>query len=378
LLAVLWALLVAGLTPLRAWGPALHERLTLGGASRDVVGVLMFLAGVPWLLRPVWAAVSDRTVVGGRRHHVLLTVGALFFALASFVAPHTAQVFPAALLLCVGNALVGASLAGIVVTLGRATRREGLLAAMQTALPGLAAILSPLGHALTGGAPAATLGAAGLLTLSLAALAWPGRRAPPLSSPAADTEAPPIVRGVLASRELWLTALVLALVQTDVVDKASLGFVQPHPATDARTIRLFLWATAGGATLYGLACRAVPLRRLLPLAIALSAATKLPFLTPVAAESLVLAGIIIGAGQGVLHSALVHLTMRAAPVGREALVFVLLGLAHAAGAVPVMLLATRFVTPGGLSSAPVFALVTGAIGLLATRLLPRTIVDRRD
>jgi hypothetical protein len=174
-----------------------------------------------------------------------------------------------------------------------------------------------------------------------------------------------------------MTALVLAVVQTSLLDPAASVTLSKILSADMheRAARFAVWGTAAGAVVYALAGRALPLRRLLPVAIVLATAAQLVFVSMLAPASAVLACAIAGVGYALLECALLHLTMRAAPTGHEAFVFTVLVGAHAIGRTSFLIVAMRFLGTGDMSAAPAVAIVAGAVALLATRLLPREVVD---
>jgi len=349
------------------------------GRTVQSLGAMVFFLSLPGLLRPVWATIADRRSARGRRHNLLLTAGAILFAAACAVAPRGEGAVGSSLVLGLGEALVTASLMGIVVAVGRATRLEGPLSAAQVLLPVLALLVWPACQDLADGSLAAIMGGAGALVLTVAALAWPGWASPPLSSPALAAGDAPTFRQILKTRALWMTALVVVLVQTGLFElPVRLTFSKILSAElHERASRFEVWGLVGGALIYGLASRALPLRRLLPAAILLGTITEVVFVSSLTADSAVLACVISGLGHALIHCAILHLMMRAAPVGHEALVIALLSGARAIAHGLVVAVSLNFVGPASFSAAPVVAIVLGAAGLLATRFVPREVVDPR-
>jgi MFS family permease len=381
----LWAWLVFALPgPAGLWQPLTHEVITRDfGRTRSDLGVYHFVVGIPLLLGLLWAYLSDRFPIMETRR-VAYLVGASFLgALIWLIAPFVPWAFGPWLAISVGLSLAVAvarmSSAGALIELARRRRTTGRFAAFLVTAGWLA---QPIWSALR-----AALGDRGLgwwaalavvLTGSVLALALFMEEAPAQTRDPAADEPTARMGAYLRSRTFWSALVVLACGQT--FSKAASGAVdrlqQQLPPDSPGGTLVLMAGTAAGLGLYLVLCRRWSLRALLVSSALLELICAL--LSPLAPPLL---AILLLQLPGVLaDTARLHLVMRAAPRGREALGYELLN--RRTPFMPFSILTTalaaRYFGVAIFSEVSPFIGAAGIVGLLAVFLLPRELVGAAD
>ncbi len=302
----------------------------------EMMAAFFGLTGLAWYFKPLAGLLSDAVPLrGSRRRNYLLVSGlgaGLLWALLGLV-PH--QYGPLVWTLVAANAfavLASSVSGGLLVEEGQRQGLTGRLGSLrETIIAGSSLLAQPVGGFLAERAFGWTAGIGAALFLGLipaALLLLPEERVP--AREANFTETLKAQLGpVLRSRGLWLATLFIFL------KELSPGFGTPLFYFQTNTLhfsKLFLGglgavfnaAAVAGALVYALLCLRLPLGRLLPGAIVLSAASSLLFLGYHShASALGVQG--ISGFLGIFASvALMDLAARTTPAGGEAMGYSLL------------------------------------------------------
>ena len=305
-------------------------------APPEAMAAFFGLSGLAWYFKPLAGLLSDAVPLwGSRRRNYLLVSGlggGLLWMLLGLV-PH--RYGPLVWTLAAANvfaALASSVSGGLLVEEGQRQRLTGRLGSLrETIIAGSSLLAQPVGGFLAGRAFGWTCGVGAALFLGLipaALFLLPDEHAAAAGMPFIETlraQMGPVLR----SRGLWLAAVFIFL------KELSPGFGTPLFYVQTNTLhfsKLFLGglgavfnASAVAGTLgYALVCVRLPLGRLLPGAIILSAAGSLLFLGYHSHSSALL---VQGASGflGIFASvALMDLAARTTPIGGEALGYSLL------------------------------------------------------
>ena len=350
------------------------------------------LTGLAWYFKPLAGLLSDAVPLrGSRRRNYLLVSGlgaGLLWALLGVV-PH--RYGPLVWTLVAANAfavLASSVSGGLLVEEGQRQRLTGRLGSLrETVIAGSSLLAQPVGGFLAARAFGWTAGVGAALFLGLipAALSLlPEERVPARETSVAEAlkaQLGPVFR----ARGLWLATLFILL------KELSPGFGTPLFYFQTNTLhfsKLFLGglgavfnaAAVGGAIVYALLCVRLPLGRLLPGAIVLSAASSLLFLGYHSAGSaLAVQG--MSGFLGIFASvALMDLAARTTPAGGEAMGYSLLMSAFNLGLTGSDIFGAWLYSQCHLSFAALVWISAGTtlLALPLMRLLPKDALARHD
>ena len=350
------------------------------------------LTGLAWYFKPQAGLLCDVVPLWGSRRRSYLVLsglgGGLLWA-ALGVVPHGYEPLVWTLVAANAFAVLGSSAAGgLLVEAGQQGGQTGRMGTLrETIIAGSSLLAQPVGGFLAAQAFGWTAGVGAALFLGLipaALFLLPEERAEVRAGIFAETlkvQLGPVFR----ARGLWLAAGFIFLkelspgfgtplfyVQTDILH-FSKGFLGGLGA-------LFSGAAILGALVYGLLCTRIPLSRLLPGAIVLSAFSSLLFL---GYHSHTSALVVQGASGflGIFASvALMDLAARTTPTGGEAMGYALLMSAFNLGLTCADLLGSWLY---GTLHVPLTALIclsafTTLLALPLMALIPRSALVRQD
>ncbi len=349
------------------------------------------VVGLGWYFKPVAGLLCDGVPLWGSRRRNYLMLGGLGAGLlwaALGVVPHH---YNALLWTLVGaNAfavLASSAAGGLLVEAGQAQGLTGRLGALrEMIISGSSLLAQPVGGFLAAREFGLTCGISAALFLGLIPAVFfflPEAKAAPLEGRS------DMLRGrfgpVFRSRALWLAALFIFL------ERLSPGLYTPLFYYQTNTLHftpkfigglgaLSSGAAILGALVYGWLCARLPLSRLLPLGMALSALGTLLFLGYHSHTSaLVIQG--VSGLIGILASvALMDLGARATPVGGEAMGYSLLMSAFNLGMAASDILGSKLYGQYHVSLPGLIwiSAATTALTLPAIYLLPPSVLARRD
>lgn len=357
----------------------------------EAMAAFFGLTGLAWYFKPLAGLLSDAVPLwGSRRRNYLLVSGlgaGLLWALLGLV-PH--RYGPLVWTLVAANAfavLASSVFGGLLVEEGQRQGLTGRLGSLrETIIAGSSLLAQPIGGFLAERAFGWTAGIGAMLFLGLVPAALfllPEERVPARKTDLRELKAR--IGPVFRARGLWLAAAFIFL------KELSPGFGTPLFYFQTNTLhfsKLFLGglgavfnaAAIAGALVYGLLCLRLPLGRLLPAAIVLSAVSALLFLDYHSHSSaLVVQG--VSGFLGIFASvALMDLAARTTPVGGEAMGYSLLMSAFNLGLTGSDILGAWLY---GRFHLPFAALVwisagTTLLALPLMRLIPAEALARRD
>jgi hypothetical protein len=387
----LWALAATALAgPATLWSPwprGLLEDSTITSSEFAAFTTIVFV--LPIFLLPLGAYLSDRAAILGSRREGYLVLGSLLTAITWAAAPFVPRAFGPWLVIGVGlytaNALTRVAVEGGLAEIGQRRRSTGRLGAAALGLgsaAGLAAyplldrlLQRPLGWT-------AAVGAIAGLSVAVIAL-----RALQTIAPA-EVAPPPAARvgPWLRSRAFGTGLLVLAGGAFPQAAEKLLDAYQGLNLKEAQDLHLRADIAASvaailGAAAYYIACTRIRLRRLLPVALLIEAASLLTLLgLQGTTGGVVLARIAFALGWTFAGCARFDLVLRLAPPGREA--FGLALLTGAAHLFTSMVSSVSMAVSAPLEGDATFLVVGLAAGAglwaLATLAVPRGVLDARD
>jgi len=295
----------------------------------EKVSLFWAVGTAAWYVKPLFGLVSDAWPLFGSRRRNYLLLGAMLATLgwaALGVLPHT---YLALMILMtalnIGLVIASAAVAGLLVERGQRHGATGRLSALRTGLEGaMSLVAGPLGGILALHALAVTAmsGAATVAALVPVTLLLFRERETARARPAPWTDALAVLRPVVRSRSMWMTALLMFLVYLSPGLQTPLLYYQQDVLRfDARfmgTLQLVggIGALAGSAA-YAWLCRRQPLRRLLIGGIVLNAAAALLFLWYRSASAALLIEAAVGVTGSIGTLPLYDLTVRSTPRGSE-------------------------------------------------------------
>ena len=300
----------------------------------EEVATFWAVGAVAWYVKPLFGLIGDaRPLLGGRRRgYVLLGAALAALGWAAFAAvPRTFSVLMILMTaLNFGLVLASASIGGMLVEEGQRYGAGGRLSALHTALEGaMSLVAGPLGAVLA----VQALGVTALAGAALVALMIPVTvalyREPRLATPPPRVRAVDVVKPIVRSRAMGMTAVLIFLVYLSPGLQTSLLYYQQDvlklDVNFIGTLQLAGGAGAlAGAALYAWLCRRLPLRWTLIGGIVLEAAAALLYLgyrSPTAALLIDTTAGVVGA-VGTLP--LFDLAVRATPKGSESFGFALM------------------------------------------------------
>ena len=350
------------------------------------------LAALPWNFKPLAGLLSDSTpIFGTRRKHYLLFSAAAATALWWLLGavPYT---FPTLVAVAIGLnlALMVASTAtgGLLVEAGQKLRATGRLTSLRFLLMNAATLVAgPLGGFLAGRAFGLTAAAGAGLCLALVPATLLLLKEPPTSrrDPSAWVAAGTQLKEILRSGAVWSAAGMLFLAQL------APGFTTPLFYYQTNTLRLssafigdLVLASSSfgilGSLIYGSICKRLPLRTLLVLSIAGSAASTMFYLGYHSWLSALIIESLAGLVGTLAQLPLVDLALRATPPGNEAFGYSLMMSVWNIGLSVSDLVGSWLFARYHLNFMNLVWLNAGttALALLAMPFLPANIVKRRE
>jgi len=360
--------------------------------SREAMAAFFAVAAVAWYVKPLAGILSDSAPLFGtrRRHYLLLggTGASLFWVLVALLPRTYASVLAGVMavnaMLMLGSTITGA----VMVEAGQRYGATGRLTSVRYVVQSLCLLLGgPLGGwlatrpfeltALVGAASAGVVVPVALILLhepsagGANATVWVRAREE--------------LRTLTRSRALWSAVGVLAVVYVPPGFSTALYYIQTDtllfPSTFIGTLAFISGsASLGGAALYGIVCKHLPLRRLLQLGILCSALATLCYLFYHSRVAAMLIDGQAGLFVTIAELALMDLAARATPRGSEGLSFALM-MSVRNGALAISdITGSWLIQHHYLTFARVVELNAAviALALLLVGALPPRLADRRE
>ncbi|HTX52746.1 MAG TPA: MFS transporter [Candidatus Baltobacteraceae bacterium] len=358
----------------------------------DGMATFFAIGALAWYFKPLAGILSDAVPLCGtrRRHYLLLSAAGAAICWALFpVVPRTygsllGVMIAVNAMLVIGSTVVG----GLMVEIGQRHGATGRLTSARYFVQNACLLLGgPIAGVLATSpfSLSALLGAA--VSFSVVPVAWRMLQEPRTAVRSADPwrVAGQELRNLAQAGPLWSAAGLLALVYIAPGFQTPLYYFQTDTLGLSQSFIGILGLLSGalgliGAFCYGILCRRVSLRWLLPLGFALSALGTMSYLWYGSAT----AAAVIESGNGFLLTfaelALMDLAARATPSGSEGLGFALMMSVRNGGLALSDIFGSWLIERHAVSF---FALVwlnagTTALALLAVPFLPRLLVDRHD
>jgi len=355
--------------------------LMTGHASS--VGVASALISLPGVTIWLWAYLSDRVGLLGRRREGYLLLAGLMMAIVWLVLAFASQYIivwtATALATGLATSVSRAAILGALAEIGQRRATTGGLAAVQVGVAQLAGIaMLPAGYYLLSDSIRWSAGVAAGLMLALAlfiAVLWDAE--PPVSSPKVASPSLVTIPAFLRSRAFWASVVLLAFAGMatvpDLVMARTLS-TQEFGAFREGSLWLTPAITIGAASVYLLVCRRLRFGLLLRFALLAKAiALVVHALAPHVIGQALPPSVPMAraAGDGLTKIALLDLALRAAPRGREAFGAILLAGVPSIVALPAGLIESALGISA--SSAAWFGTgaaiaATGAVSLLAREI----------
>jgi hypothetical protein len=305
--------------------------------DRSTNAAFFFWVGLPWYIKPLLGVLSDTFPIFGSRRKSYIVIGALAAAGAwSFLGAATHSYSELMIICMIANlatVVASTALGGYMVEAARATSGAGRLTSLRNfAMQFSYLVAGPAGGLLGTLALGWTaLACAGTAFLIVPVAWWLVRESSYQPAPGGSMhDMGRALRVMVRARTVWAAAAVAALFYVAPGLNTALFYLQQntlHLNTQDQGHLVFLNAGGGmlAAALYGFfAARRLPLRTLLRVCLVFSAVAPLGYLfydSYVHAQTIEAAN---GFGTALGEIAVMHLAVRATPIGSEALGFAVL------------------------------------------------------
>jgi predicted MFS family arabinose efflux permease len=389
-----WGLFVTMLGQ-TSWIGSLPIKFLLKDTLRvDPPGMAMFLAltGLAWYFKPLIGILSDSVPLFGSRRRAYLLLGSGFASVLWFLmavaSPHLRLLLVTAIALNMAVVVASTVIGGILVEEGQARNATGRFSSMRGILKtGAAMIAGPLTGYLAARpfSNTSAIGMALFASLFVYVAIFFREDVSARRSARAQRAVISELLELFRSRALWAAVIMLFLVELAPGFHTPLFYYQTDVLRFDGQFLGYLGLFGGvfgllAGFIYAFACKRLPLRSLLYLALATSALTSLSFMVYRSRSSAVVVECVSGFGVMLGQLPLFDLAARAAPRGTAALAYALMMSAwNFATAISDIIGAWLF-HHLGLSFIRLVWLNAGAttLTLLLIPLLPISIVSRCD
>ena len=305
--------------------------------DRSTNAAFFFWVGVPWYIKPLIGILSDAFPIFGSRRKSYILIGAVAAVGAWFSLIAATHSYSELLVICMmanlATVVASTALGGYMVEVAHATSGAGRLSSLRNvAMQFSYLIAGPAGGFLGAlGLGWSALACGGIAFLTVPVAAWLVHEPYRQPAPAGVLHDMGRQLGVMVrARALWAAAAVAALFFVAPGLNTPLFYLQQNTlnlSTQSQGYLAFLSAGGGilAAALYGLfAARRFSLRTLLFVCLLFSAAVTLGYLSYDSYFKAQAIEAINGVGTTLGEIAVMHLAVRATPVGSEALGFAVL------------------------------------------------------
>ena len=321
---------VLGLIPLKN---LLKNELHAGIAATSA---FFFLIGIPWYIKPLTGILTDAFPLFGRRRKsylLLSTIAAVAAWIGLYFAPRTYdRLFVFCLVIAFFMVIASTVVGAYMVEIAQAAASSGRLTAVRELTEQACTVIQgPAGGYLAAVAFGWTAIASGgiLLLLVPVSLWFLHEPRQSVDSSLLLANAGRQIAGIFGAKTLWKAIGLMALFYIAPGFSTALFYRQQnllHLHTEAQGYLALLAGTGGilGAAAYGLVCRKVALRMLLPACLAGATVTNLGYLLYSSFARAQWIDGINGVGYALAELVLMDLAVRATPAGSEGLGFALM------------------------------------------------------